>query len=78
MSLDAGQRHSLEGFLFETDKVPACLSIREMKTSQPAQPSRVEGALETRLLSPEVQRWACVLYLLFTEKPVQILHFRNW
>ena len=50
MSLDARQRYSLKGFLSkQTRPQPAFLS--EMKISQPAV---VEGAEETKLLSPEV------------------------
>jgi hypothetical protein len=49
MSLDVGHRHSLKGLLFKTDKVPA---LGEMKISQP---EVVEGTVETKLLSSEVQ-----------------------
>lgn len=60
VSLDAGWRHSLKGFLFKRDKVSACLPFREMKISQPVV---VEGAVETKLLSPEEQGWAAYLFI---------------
>ena len=41
----------LERLSVEIGKVPACLPFTEMKISQPAV---VEGAVETKLLSPEV------------------------
>lgn len=49
--LDAGHRYFLKGFLFKMDKVPARLSFRERKVSQP---EVIEGVVDSKFLSPEM------------------------